>query len=84
MYLLQIEKGGLIKEITNPDMESAECELVEQHLFVRKGDILSGYPNYSGLPGYLLLRIFGRNAASLDCVQKTLKKLRESWRIVYQ
>ena len=58
LYLAQIGSGGTILRFNLDKIPAELLALMEEYqLFNQPGDQLTGYPNYSGLPGYVLYRI---------------------------
>ncbi|PIR26934.1 MAG: hypothetical protein COV43_00035 [Deltaproteobacteria bacterium CG11_big_fil_rev_8_21_14_0_20_42_23] len=83
LYLLQIGDGGIVQMVTQPTKMNSVA-LVDMYVFVKKGDYLSGYPNYSNLPGYALFQISGRNEMSFTAVDNAIEHLMKNWNIQYQ
>ena len=59
LYLYQVKSGGTVQNI--PEVKilelPQEVQLKEFQTFVSLGQELTGYPNYSGLPGYALFEL---------------------------
>ncbi len=58
LYLSQIRNGGKVLAFNIDKLPSELSSFIKEYkLFVKSGDILTGYPDYSGLPGYVIYEI---------------------------
>lgn len=84
LYLQQIRNGGKVKDIKSNNKLRYEPEFIKEQFFNSNGDILTGYPNYSGLPGYVLFKIRNRSENSFNRVSELLKKCSTEYEIEYE
>ncbi|MCK6596729.1 MAG: ATP-grasp domain-containing protein [Bdellovibrionaceae bacterium] len=84
LFLFQIEKGGIVANpITNQSIED-EPEFVTSHIFIKKGDKLTGYPDHSGLPGYALFKVNNRDDISYKRAEQLLLKSKSCYKVQYE
>lgn len=81
LYLQQVHHGGTVASI--PDFQDIH-ELQESHSFVKKGDVLTGYPEYSGLPGYAIFCIDDRVLDSYKRAEHIVRQCLETEKIIYR
>lgn len=87
LYLFQVKEGG--KLARSPLGKSTETdktpkELVSARSFVSTGDQLTGYPNYSGTPGFAFFHIPGSNTAAYSRADKILETASDLFALEYQ
>lgn len=85
LYLHQVERGGKISKVTTNCTLIQKCpEYKKMHVFVNAGDILTSYPQYSGLPGYTLFEIKEQSPASFSRAQELINNSLNNLRIIYE
>jgi hypothetical protein len=79
LYLLQVREGGTISNLPNLYQNLDEnVRLLEIYHYVQPGTKLVGYPNCSGLPGYVLFDLSGSEDGRQILKQKILDSA-EKW-----
>jgi hypothetical protein len=84
LFLLQCEQGGIVKTLPNiPNLPSA-VRMIKYQKISKPGDIISGYPCCSGLPGFVLFHIPGHNSDSYKIANHTLDLCFKQMHILYK
>ncbi len=87
LYLLQVKDGGRL--VRSPLAKADEGkdnpkELVNARSFVGAGDQLTGYPNYSGTPGFAFFHIPGSDRTAYCRADELLKEAAELFALDYE
>ena len=59
-------------------------EVVGHEVWIKTGGVLTGYPNYSGLPGYTLFRVRGRETDTQRTIDRLLEQCQRDLAISYE
>jgi predicted ATP-grasp superfamily ATP-dependent carboligase len=84
LYLVQVEGGGRVQGFPEVPQEIlSRFEVVRKQWFVGEGDVVVPYPNYSGHPGYVLLRSAERTM-SREEIEESVAILKKKFRMEYR
>lgn len=86
LYLIQVEKGGTLSKIPNPDLNTLNSkipEYIRKEIFANAKSTLTGYPNYSGLPGFVLYQINNRSKYSYERCSDIITISKDIFRLEY-
>jgi predicted ATP-grasp superfamily ATP-dependent carboligase len=85
LYLVQVGAGGKVQSVPLVDVstlpDSLRQHLVSYKIFVKVGQRISGYPNYGGLPGYVVFKIYGRDQAAYQMRDRILMAAQNYFRL---
>jgi hypothetical protein len=86
LYLYQVREGGTVRNI--PDAKSLELprevQLMKSQIFVKVGQQLSGYPSFSGLPGYALFELNCQDRQAAEIAISLLSRCESELKITYK
>ncbi len=86
LYLIQVEEGGILARLPNPTVTLLNKKLPEfkrKEIFVNVNEKLIGYPNYSGLPGFVLYQINNRSSDSFRRAEDLVNLSKNIFKLEY-
>jgi hypothetical protein len=85
LYLLQVCNGGIVKKLPEKiDSKKIEnSQITDFRIFVKIGDTLTPYPNFSGLPGFILFKIPESSENKYDTAKKIIDYCEKNFCINY-
>ncbi|OFZ19598.1 MAG: hypothetical protein A2Z20_06500 [Bdellovibrionales bacterium RBG_16_40_8] len=83
LYLVQVESGGQVKSLPLFNISEDGVEVIEKSFFIKPGDTLRSYPNFSGVPGYALVQIQKNDQSAYAKANRILNHLRSNEKVIY-
>ena len=83
LYLLQVATGGTVHDVPSPERVPRLPHPVIFEAMIKKGDILTPYPAYSGTPGFAMFSVPGQGDSANEEALEIVRLCQEGLKIIY-